>query len=285
MRGWWDTRGRRQAEEYGAGRTDRLFDQSALCGFVSRLWDVVRAVLLPQAAGRSRLPPGVLQLIREVGAAGLPVATVLPATLRAQPGDRDAVATALRRQSAGARYEFRLSALRGGVLWADAHQPGRSRNDLPPLPPDLLREFGATVALRRLGGLRLVLDGSAAVVRRHRRAADIRFPRQPECSRSAANCFSLSVVRQRLRCQASVSPPPAAKPLTVGRLDPAAAPPTPPVGPSRGLKRPFSPDVCSVGVSPRRVPTQNADTMSAEGGPPVTPRPGHTGDSTTGPGW
>ena len=152
-----------------------MSDPSDLYGFVHGLCDVIRMVLLPLATSRSALLTKILDLIREMQEAELPVATVLPAILRHRPAAHDDVTSALRREFADLRHEFRLSALRGIVYWADAYRPSRKSNLLPPLPIDLLRELGAAVAQRRPGELSDALDGSIAVLRRFGTSADSQF--------------------------------------------------------------------------------------------------------------
>src|SRR5207248_5318768 len=112
----------------------------------------------------------------EFSAAGLPVGSVLPATLMLRPADSAAVVSALRREFAHPGIEFYLSALRGIVYWAAHQKADRGGKPLlPRLPADLVREVGTAVAMRRPDALRLSMDGALAVLGYLGGRADARF--------------------------------------------------------------------------------------------------------------
>lgn len=141
------------------------------------LWDMVRVVLLPNARRGSRFGKEIVAFVEDVRASGLPVGSVLPATLFVRPaGEVNVVSAALRREFAHTGVEFYLAALRGLNHWAELSHPIHGRpTAFPAVPADLLREVGAAVAARRPGVLRLALQASIFILKRLRGAADRRF--------------------------------------------------------------------------------------------------------------
>ncbi|WP_439628893.1 SIR2 family NAD-dependent protein deacylase [Gemmata sp.] len=177
LRAWWNDHGR---EAVTSRRERRLFedwDRDALALFMRGLWDVVRDVLLPHVRRRSRLASEILSFVEEVRDCGLPVGSVLPATLLVRPlSELNVVVSDLRREFAHTGVEFYLSALRGLNHWAELSRSDRGRSTtLPAIPPDLLREIGATVATRRPGALRLALQASVHILGQLQVAADRQF--------------------------------------------------------------------------------------------------------------
>jgi hypothetical protein len=175
IRGWWDAHGRsavtRPPRRSLFGDTDR----GTIAAFMRGAWNVVREVVLPVTPRRSRLGADILRFVEDVRASGLPVGSVLPATLFVRP-EVDAVASALRREFAHAGLEFYLSALLGLDHWASlTDRRRRLRTGIPAIPLDLLREVGTAVATRRLGVTRLALQCAGSILKRFGRAADQRF--------------------------------------------------------------------------------------------------------------
>ena len=173
FRGWWQSRDRAADQPRGLAS---LFGADDANRLLSDIWDVIRQVILPPTAGRAGLIADVLQLVADVRAAGWPVGSVLPATLLARPAAAAVeIASQLRRELAHADYQFRLAALRGIDHWSDLLRARRRRPAFPPLPVDLQREVGFTVAARRPEVLRLALQCAGSIVRNLGRSIDAQF--------------------------------------------------------------------------------------------------------------
>jgi hypothetical protein len=118
-------------------------------------------------------------LIEQVRLAGLPVGAVLPATLMLRPDSLPKVTSGLRQEFANPAKEFQLSALRGIVYWVDrslGRRDGRNAM-LRNVPPDLLREIGIGVTLRRPDSISVFLDCAFHATRRLQSRTDEQFIR------------------------------------------------------------------------------------------------------------
>jgi hypothetical protein len=180
IRRWWDTRGSVLATQMRGSRFRRAFDEGALLRFVDLLWEAMRCVVIPHLPRRQERTAGVNSLVDEMQTAGLPVGSVLPATLLMDPGLSTGVVARLRQEFASPKKEFNLSAARGVVYWVDVNTK-RARNAkdrLPDVPVQLLQEIGVAVAWGRPDSLSLYLDFAWNVVRRLRTNTDSTFAHQ-----------------------------------------------------------------------------------------------------------
>lgn len=177
LKKWWEEHGQAATKKRHEKRFFDDWDADAFPVFMRGLWNVVRQVLLPQARRGSRFGKDILQFVEDVRESGLPVGSVLPATLFVRPvGDVKEISSLLRREFAHADVGFCLSALRGLNHWAELSHPLRGRpTGFPAIPVDLLREVGTTVAARRPGVVRLAIQASVWILKRLREGADRRF--------------------------------------------------------------------------------------------------------------
>jgi hypothetical protein len=183
IRSWWDGQGREAAAAVREPGWPQALNGPAFRHYMSRVWDVMRAVLIPRMRRRSRLAAAAMQLINEVRDAGVPVGAVLPATLILRPGTAGEVVAGLRQEFANPRHEYYLSALRGVVDWVERSKStrgGRGRR-LPPAPPDLLHEISTAVALRRPESLAPSLDWAFQVLSRAPETVDATFAQNLLC--------------------------------------------------------------------------------------------------------
>jgi SIR2-like domain len=175
IRKWWDMEGSKQAVELASGKETWTSDRHEFGRFLIHMWDVVRQVILIRDKSNMKVEQLVLQLVKDVEKAEQPVGCVVPALLRNSVESYDNAATTIRRELSSSRHDFRLSALRGLVYWADADRSQPSKKPLPTPPTDLIRELGAAVAMRHSVELRLMLAGAYAILRRYKTSADDKF--------------------------------------------------------------------------------------------------------------
>ncbi len=134
IQGWWENWGRKRAQEIRGVGWRRAFDGATFHGFVNRLWDVMRMVIIPRMRHDSSLVTSVTGLIEEMRAAGVPVGSVLPATLMVQPDSLHEVASRLRQEFANPEADFHLSALRGVFYLMERSTGNRRRRAVHPRP-------------------------------------------------------------------------------------------------------------------------------------------------------
>ena len=179
IRAWWNAHGRELVNQSEAFRFFQRLSGGSTSRFLSTLWDVMRSVILPRMRRSRTSIETVAAFIDDVASAGLPVGSVVPATLFLKPDTVEGVASRLRNEFINTRSEFCLSALRGVVFWVHMH--GRRRRgravQLPEMPVDLLREVGSAVALRREGLLEVSLDCAFHVLPRLGTDVDGQFAR------------------------------------------------------------------------------------------------------------
>jgi len=176
---WWASHGQSTAEAITQAGWRMVFDGDSAHRFFNELLDVLRIVIIPRMSRRKSSVSALATLIADMRSAGLPIGSVLPATLILRPDSLNEVVALLRQEFANPKREYYLSALRGIVYWVHfGTSRGKSnRTLLPDMPPDLLREISMAVALRRPESLTMSLDCAYNVVRRLQTNSDAQFVR------------------------------------------------------------------------------------------------------------
>lgn len=173
MKKWWINHGRSKYIVINQNASIYIMNKITIFQYISKIFDVVKHVVIPAIINDSDEISEVMNFVAQFESCGAPVGEVLPIKLLLNPDYANNVAAQLRKDVTNRQKEFFLSALRGIVYWVDQSidcidNPGIS----VPVPSDLIREVGVSVAIRHPDSIDLSLDCAYQILRRLKENAE-----------------------------------------------------------------------------------------------------------------